>query len=366
MPRVVVLVLLTILVAGGALAVPTARSASPDVVVSQVFAGGGNTGAPFQNDFVELFNRGSTTIDVSGWTIQYASAAGTTWQATALTGSIPPGRHYLVQLASAAAVGAPLPTPDAAGTTNLAVSGGKVAVVRDSSALTCGASVGSCSAVTSVADLVGYGTAADYEGTGAAPALDNTTAEVRGGNGCADTDVNASDFTADVPTPRNSSSATTTCSGGPPPPTGGVSQSAAVDIDIQPVLSIALERPGVSFGNATTGATPPPVSERVTVVSNNSSGYAVTVRRTAFLPADLPLGIAGTAPSGGQIGGSLAGGATAAIPIAPAPDLLVGTTAAQSAATGDVWDTRLGFVSPLPVVPAGRYAATVTFTVIGR
>ncbi len=71
-------------------------------------------------------------IDVSGWTIQYASAGGTTWQATALTGSIAPGRRYLVQLASAGAVGAPLPTPDATGTTNLAVSGGKVAVVRDS------------------------------------------------------------------------------------------------------------------------------------------------------------------------------------------------------------------------------------------
>ena len=104
----------------------------------------------------------------------------------------------------------------------------------------------------------------------------------------------------------------------------------------------------------------------MTVVSNHAGGYALTVHRTAFLPADLPLGIAGTAPSGGTIGGSLAGGATAAIPIAPAPDLLIGTTAAQSAPTGDVWDTRLGFVSPIPVVTAGRYAATVTFTAIGR
>jgi hypothetical protein len=139
-----------------------------------------------------------------------------------------------------------------------------------------------------------------------------------------------------------------------------------VDIDIQAVLSIALERPTVSFGNQTAGATPAPVSERVTVVSNNASGYAVTVRRTAFSPADLPLGIAGTAPTGGTIGGGLAGGAMAAIPIAPSPDLLVGTTTARSAVAGDVWDTRLGFVSALPVVPAGRYAATVTFTVIGR
>ena len=135
------------------------------------------------------------------------------------------------------------------------------------------------------------------------------------------------------------------------PPTGGVSQGATVDVDIQSALSIALERPAVSFGNATTGATPAPVSERVTVVSNNASGYSVTVRRTAFLPADLPLGIAGTAPSGGQIGPALAGGAIAAIPIPPAPDLLVGTKAAQSAPTGDVWDTRLGLRLAAPRRP---------------
>jgi hypothetical protein len=365
MPRVAALVLFVILVAGGVLAVPAARSASPDVVVGQVYAGGGNAGASFANDFVELFNRGSTATDVSGWTIQYASAGGTTWQATALTGSIAPGRRYLVQLASAGAVGSPLPTPDATGTTNLAVSGGKVAVVRDASPLTCGGSAGSCSAVASLADLIGYGAAVDYEGSGAAPALDSTTAAVRGGGGCTDTDTNATDFTAAVPTPRNSASAATAC-GVEPPPVGGVSQSAAVDIDIQPVLSIALERSSVSFGNAASGATPAPVSERVTVVSNHATGYALTVHRTEFLPADLPLGIAGTAPSSGQIGGSLVGGSMAAIPIAPAPDLLVGTTAAQSAGTGDVWDTRLGFVSPLPVVTAGRYTATVTFTVIGR
>jgi lamin tail-like protein len=365
MSRVVALVLFIVLVAGGVLAVPAARSASPDVVVSQVFPGGGNAGAPFANDFVELFNRGSTTVDMSGWTIQYASASGATWQATALTGSIAPGRRYLVQLASAAALGAALPAPDVTGTTNMAVSGGKVAVVRDASPLSCGASAGSCASVTAIADMVGYGTAVDNEGGGAAPTLDNTTAAVRADNGCTDTDVNSADFSAAAPTPRNSTAAVTTC-GPVPPPSGGVSQSAAVDIDVQPVISIALERPTVGFGSATSGSTPVAVSERVTVVSNNTSGYALTVHRTAFTPADLPLGVAGTAPSGGQIGPSLAGGAMAAIPVAPAPDLLVGNTAARSATAGDLWDTRLGFVSPLPAVAAGRYTATVTFTVIGR
>jgi hypothetical protein len=365
MPRALVLLLFALLVAGGALAVPAARGASPDVVVSQVFGGGGNAGASFANDYVELFNRGATAVDLDGWTVQYASAAGTTWQATPLAGSLAPGRHYLVELASAAAVGASLPTPDATGTTNLAVSGGKVAVVRDAALLTCGASAGSCASVTSVADLVGYGGAADYEGGGPAPALDNTTAATRGGEGCDDADANETDFVATTPAPRNTSSAATSC-GAAPPPTGGASQGATVDVDVQTLLSIALERPGVSFGSTATGTTPAPVSERVTVVSNNASGYAVTVHRSGFAPADLPLGVAGTAPSGGQIGASLAGGAMAPVPIAPAPDLLVGTTGARSAPAGDVWDTRLGFASPIPVVPAGRYTATVTFTVIGR
>lgn len=363
MPR---LRLLLILALTGALSVaPAARSASSDVVVSQLFAGGGNAGAAYTNDFVELFNRGATTIDLGGWSIQYASASGTTWQATALSGSLPPGGYYLVQLASAAAVGAPLPTPDAVGTTNLAVSGGKVAVVRGTAALGCGATAGSCSAVPVVADLIGYGSATDFEGAGPAPVVSNTTAAMRAGGGCADTDSNSSDFSASAPAPRNSATAAAPCSG-EPPPSGGVSQSPPVDIDIQPVLSMALERPSISFGSAAPGDTPSAVSERVTVASNNATGYALTVHRSLFLPADLPLGLSASAPSGGQLGGQLAGGAMAPVPVAPAPDLLIGTTSSLSAPGGDVWPASVGFVSPLPVVAPGRYAATITFTAIGR
>jgi hypothetical protein len=365
MPRLLVPFVLAVLVVGALLGAPTAQSASPDLVVSQLFAGGGNSGAPFANDFVELFNRGSSAVDISGWTIQYASSGGTTWQATPLSGSVASGRYYLVQLASAAAIGSPLPTPDASGATNLAVSGGKVALVRGSGLLSCGASAGSCSGVSEIADLIGYGSAADYEGSGPAPAISNTLAEVRAGSGCTDTDDNASDFTADAPAPRNSASPAGSC-GSQPPPSGGVTKDAGVDIDIAPSLSIALERSTVSFGNASSGQTPASVSEHVTVTSNNSTGYALTVHRSAFTPADLPLGISGSAPSGGQIGPALAGGAIAPIPIAPAADLLVGTTSARSAAAGDLWATSLGFTAPLPVVPAGHYAATVTFTAIGR
>jgi len=53
------------------------------VVISQVYGGGGNTGATWRNDFVELFNRGTETVSVAGWTVEYGSATGTTWQASA-------------------------------------------------------------------------------------------------------------------------------------------------------------------------------------------------------------------------------------------------------------------------------------------
>ncbi len=66
---------LALLLAG--LPVSTTQATSPDIVISQVYGGGGNSGAPLKNDFVELFNRGTTSVSLSGWSIQYASATGT-------------------------------------------------------------------------------------------------------------------------------------------------------------------------------------------------------------------------------------------------------------------------------------------------
>ena len=284
--------------------------------------------------------------------MQYASSASTSWQSTTLAGSIQPGRYYLVQLGSTAAVGAPLPTPDATGTTNLAAAGGKVALVRDGTALSCGAAAGSCAGDALIEDFVGYGSAADFEGSGPAPALSATTAAVRSGSGCADTNSNATDFAAAPPAPRNASSTAASCAGtSSPSPTA----SAGVDVDVAPMLSISLERSSLSFGSVLAGATPAPLSERVTVVSNNATGYALTVHRSAFTPADLPLAIA-----------SASTGSLVAIPVPPAADVLLATSSVPSAASGDVWPTSVGFASPLPAVSPGRYTATLTFTVIGR
>src|SRR5262245_39389353 len=258
MPRARLLIALPF--AGALMVAPVARSASADMVVSQVYGGGGNSGATYANDFVELFNRGASAVDLGTWSIQYASASGTSWQVTPLSGTVQPGKYALVQLASAAAVGAALPTPDATGTTNLANSGGKVAIVRSTTALACGATAGSCSAIASVVDLVGYGSATDYEGTDAATALGNTSADIRAGGGCTDTDVNENDFAGGPPMPRNSATTAAPCSGGPPPPDDGATASAGVDIDIQGALSISLERQSISFGNALAGDSPAAVS----------------------------------------------------------------------------------------------------------
>lgn len=346
------------------LAVPIASGASPDLVVSQVYAGGGNSAATYANDFVELFNRGGASVDLSGWSVQYAAAAGTSWQVTPLAGSLSPGHHYLVALASGGANGAALPAADATGTSNLAASGGKVALVHDTTGLTCGATAGSCSAVAAVRDFVGYGSAADYEGA-AAPALSSTAAAIRGSGGCDDTDANATDFTTDTPTPRTTATAALTCTG-TPPPAGSGSGVANIDLDLQSTLSIALEKPTLSFGNVSPGDSPAALTDRVSVTSTNAAGYTLSAHRSAFAPADLPLGLAASPPAGGQIGASLTGGARVALPIAPAPDLLVGTTSAPSPASGDAWATSLAFTSPLPTLASGRYSATVTYTVIAR
>jgi predicted extracellular nuclease len=85
-------VALTFVFVLGSASTPTAGSApSPNIVVSQVYGGGGNSGATLTNDFIELFNRGSSAVDVTGWSVQYASAAGTSWQRTNLSGSIAAG-----------------------------------------------------------------------------------------------------------------------------------------------------------------------------------------------------------------------------------------------------------------------------------
>jgi uncharacterized protein len=183
----------------------TIAAAAAHLLISQVYGGGGNSGAPFTNDFIELHNPGGTDASTANLSVQYASATGTSWQVTTLPAlTVPAGGFVLVQEAAGATASTPLPTPDATGTIAMAAANGKVALVDGTTALT-----GACP--TGLIDFVGYGTADCHEGASAAPALSNTTAALRATNGCSDTDMNSVDFAALAPGPRNSASSVIAC-----------------------------------------------------------------------------------------------------------------------------------------------------------
>ncbi len=100
-----------------------------DVVISQLYGGGGNSGATYTHDFIELFNRGTTTVKLTGWSLQYASAAGSTWSVDPLAGEIQPGQYFLVQEAQGSGGTTSLPTPDDTGGLAMSGTAGKVALV---------------------------------------------------------------------------------------------------------------------------------------------------------------------------------------------------------------------------------------------
>ncbi len=207
------LVTLTANLQGGTAAAATAQvdvqatvCTPSQIVISQVYGGGGNTGAPYKNDFIELHNRGATPVDLSGWSVQYASSTGSTWTATPLTGkTIDPGKYLLIQEAAGTGTAPALPTPDVTAAIAMSGSTGKVALVSVATALT-----GTCP-TTNVVDFVGYGSANCSEGSVPTGGLSATTAALRNGDGCTDTTNNAADFTVAAPAPRNSASPAVAC-----------------------------------------------------------------------------------------------------------------------------------------------------------
>ncbi|WP_368562502.1 lamin tail domain-containing protein [Pseudoxanthomonas sp. UTMC 1351] len=178
-----------------------AASAQAQVVISQVYGGGGNSGATFKNDFIELRNNGAAAVSLDGWSVQYASAAGSTWQRTNLSGSIAPGGFYLIQQAQGAGGTTDLPTPDATGTIAMAGTNGKVALTNSTTTL-----AGACPiSEAAVVDFVGFGsTASCFEGAAPTATLSNSTAALRNGAGAVDSNNNSADFSTGTPDPRNS------------------------------------------------------------------------------------------------------------------------------------------------------------------
>ncbi|MGJ7910204.1 Ig-like domain-containing protein [Neobacillus sp. LXY-1] len=192
----------------------TAKAASiGSVVISEVYGGGGNSGATYKNDFIELYNPTDSDITIDGWSVQYAGSSATAAFTgnTKLTGVIKAHGYYLIQEAKGAGGTADLPTPEVIGTINMGGAAGKVALVKNITTIT-------GKDDTNVIDYVAFGSTSPFDGSGPTPAPSNyksverkandgtdpTTIGAGKGNGW-DTNDNATDFVQADPNPQNSS-----------------------------------------------------------------------------------------------------------------------------------------------------------------
>ncbi|HMO10852.1 MAG TPA: ExeM/NucH family extracellular endonuclease, partial [Actinotalea sp.] len=179
-----------------------AVSSSATVLIDEAYGGGGNSGAVYNQDFVELVNTGPSTVDLTGWAVQYASATGSSWQVTPLSGAIPAGASFLVGQAFGANLALPAIDADLVGTIPMSAQTGKVALTSTTTRLTCATG---CADLPDVVDFLGWGpTASSFAGSGPAPATTNPTSVAR--TDSLNTADNAADFTVGAPTPRNLSS----------------------------------------------------------------------------------------------------------------------------------------------------------------
>src|SRR5215203_4856827 len=271
------------------------------LVISQVYGGGGNSGAPYSNDFVELFNPTANTISLSGMSIQYASSTGTSWtNKVNLTGSVGAGKYFLIQLASTnTLVGSALPTPDLIGTINMSGTSGKVALMNSTISMT-----GSgCPIASPIIDFVGYGSADCSEGSSPVAALSNTAAAIRKSNGCTDTDNNSSDFSTGAPVPRNSTSAANIC--GILTPTIGVTSTSLTGFTTTTGVQSASQTVAITGMNLndlsliTIVATSP---YEISVNNSDFSTFAVLQSINGFVSGAINIRISASAPAGAANG----------------------------------------------------------------
>jgi len=232
----------------GALAPAQADQAGTGLVISEVYGAGGNSGAVLDQDFVELYNPTSATIQLGGLSVQYRSATGTANPSgvVPLSGSVAAHGHFLLGLASGS-TGTALPTPDQVSTNvNLSGTTGTVFLASQTTALTAPAT-GSVIGDPAVLDLVGFGSSNTFE-SAVAPAPSTTSSIARAGG--ADTDDNATDFTAGTPTPQSAASTGDPGGGGTPPPaeTVTIAQLQGTDTDTSPYVGQSVTTTGVVTG----------------------------------------------------------------------------------------------------------------------
>ncbi|HIJ88654.1 MAG TPA: lamin tail domain-containing protein [Desulfuromonadales bacterium] len=154
------------LVAATALLAALAGAGTADaaLVINQIYGGGGATlAAPlYSNDWVQLYNSGTTAINLSGYSLQYAAATNLTTfgLSHALTGTIAANSYFLVQESRGTGLNGTTADPiydQIGGTLALSATAGKIALF---SVTTTGASTVASS--VNLVDLVGFGTTANF------------------------------------------------------------------------------------------------------------------------------------------------------------------------------------------------------------
>lgn len=190
--------------------------AANQVRISQVYGGGGSTStsATYNQDYVEIYNSGTTAVNIGGWAIEYGSATGNWGSSAGNQFVFPPGtiiqpcQYILTVHGTPSSGGAAIPvTPDFTGTLTISATTGKVALFNAlNNNLACGFELPG-----TLVDKVSFGTGNCPEVANAAT-LSNSSGAVRNNAGATDTDDNSLDFTVVVnPIPRNSASFNPAC-----------------------------------------------------------------------------------------------------------------------------------------------------------
>ena len=204
--------------------VARAQSGPSGMRISQIYTRGGESGAAFRSDFVEIFNGGTAPVDINEWSVYVKGLGGDPSGfgrvfLTSQNAGVEPGHFVLVRMGSGGTNGSPLPQPDASAVIfgfeeslfNMNADSAQVALLRKGAP---DPPRNGCPVLPSdgIEDYVGYGNSVCSEGGQPAPAPGLTTALVRRGGGCVETNNNAADFQVlDATAPRNSSTTPAPC-----------------------------------------------------------------------------------------------------------------------------------------------------------
>lgn len=178
------------------------------VRISQIYTNGGLSLAPYNSDYIELFNSGATAIDIGGWLLAYGGASTTSsYGCSNCTQTFPVGTtidgcgYLLVRVGPISmTTGAPVPSPDVEFAAPNLRAFGSLMLIRS------GNPQGHCPVLPETEDLLGWATSC-HEGFPALGISDRGNQALHRLNaGFIDSNDNWTDFYLAAATPRSGAS----------------------------------------------------------------------------------------------------------------------------------------------------------------